>query len=243
MDSNASGEVREAYDAWHSKYDLEEDADSPWHQLVRTHVDVDRDLTGRRVLDIGCGRGGLTAWIARSSRPSLHLAMDFSEVALEKGRLMAAQASLPNIEWQVADIQNIPCADASVDSAFSCETIEHVPDPPRAVRELARVLRPGGRLFLTTPNYMGTMGLYRGYLRLRGRPFTEIGQPINQFTMLPRTIHWVTGAGLEVLATDAIGHYLPFPRRPPIRLTWLDEPRPLMRWLAHHSFVLARKPS
>jgi SAM-dependent methyltransferase len=118
-----------------------------------------------------------------------------------------------------------------------------VPNPPLAVRELARVLRPGGRLFLTTPNYIGTMGLYRGYLRLRGRPFSEIGQPINQFTMLPRTIRWMNRAGLAVLATDAIGHYLPFPRRPPIRLTWLDAPRPLMQWLALHSFVLARKPA
>jgi 2-polyprenyl-3-methyl-5-hydroxy-6-metoxy-1,4-benzoquinol methylase len=241
MDS--PGNAREAYDEWHAKFDPEDDAHSPWHALVREHVDVARDLDGRRVLDIGCGRGGLTAWIARSSRPALHLAMDFSEVAVEKGRRMAAQASLPDIEWGVADIQDIPRADASIDSAFSCETIEHVPDPPRAVRELARVLRPGGRLFLTTPNYMGTLGLYRGYLRLRGRKFTEIGQPINQFTMLPRTIRWVTRAGLEVLATDAVGHYLPFPGRPAIRLAWLDEPRALMRWLAHHSFVLARKPS
>jgi ubiquinone/menaquinone biosynthesis C-methylase UbiE len=243
MDSNASGEAREAYDEWHSQYDLEEDATSPWHHLVRAHVDIARDLDGHRVLDVGCGRGGLTAWIARSSRPTRHLAMDFSKVAVEKGRAMAAQACLSRNEWKFGDIQNIPCADASIDTAFSCETIEHVPDPPRAVRELARVLRPGGLLFLTTPNYMGTMGLYRGYLRLRGRRFTEVGQPINHFTMLPRTIRWVNRAGLEVLATDAIGHYLPFPGRPPIRLTWLDEPRPLMHWLAHHSFVLGRKPS
>ena len=243
MDANPSGEAREAYDEWHSHLDLEDDANSPWHHLVRAHVDVARDLDGRRVLDIGCGRGGLSAWIARSSRPERHLAVDFSKVAVEKGVAMAARASLPGIEWMVGDIQNIPCADASIDSAFSCETIEHVPDPPAAVRELGRVLRPGGRLFLTTPNYMGTLGLYRGYLRLRGRPFTEVGQPINQFTTFPRTIQWVKNAGLEVVATDAIGHYLPFPRRPPIRLTWLDQPRSIMQWLAHHSFVLAHKPS
>ena len=243
MDLNAPGGARDAYDEWHSQFDLEEDAHSPWHRLVRDHVDVARDLDGRRILDIGCGRGGLSAWIARSSKPSRHFAIDFSKVAVEKGRAMAAQASLPGIEWMLGDIQNIPCADASMDSAFSCETIEHVPDPALAVRELARVLRPGGRLFLTTPNYLGVMGLYRAYLRLRGRPFTEIGQPINQFTMLPRTIRWMNRAGLEVLATDAIGHYLPFPRRPPIHLTWLDEPRFLTHWLALHSFVLARKPS
>src|SRR5262249_27760351 len=82
------------------------------------------------------------------------------------------------------------------DTVISCETIEHVPDPSRAVAELAQVLKPGGRLFLTTPNYFGPFGLYRAYLRLRRRRFTEVGQPINQLTLLPRTLRWIRRAGL-----------------------------------------------
>jgi ubiquinone/menaquinone biosynthesis C-methylase UbiE len=47
----------------------------------------------------------------------------------------------------------------------SCETIEHVPDVGSAVREMHRVTRPGGKLFLTTPNYANLTGLYDLYSR------------------------------------------------------------------------------
>jgi len=127
------------------------------------------------------------------------------------------------IQWMQADIQVLPFADRTFETVVSCETIEHVPSPSRAVAELARVLRPGGHLVLTTPNYLGTMGAYRGYLRLRGRPFTEAGQPINQFTMLPRTVLWLKEAGLRVERIRGAGHYLPVPGRSPLRST---SPRP-----------------
>ena len=74
----------------------------------------------------------------------------------------------------MGDIQHIAHPDASFDTVISCETIEHVPDAALAVRELSRVLTPGGRLFLTTPNYLGATGLYGGYLRLeRARMLTR----------------------------------------------------------------------
>jgi ubiquinone/menaquinone biosynthesis C-methylase UbiE len=242
MEADAADVAREDYDQWHAQFDLDDGADSPWHELVKAHLDPRRDLDGRRVLEIGCGRGGFSAWIARSSSPAEQVAMDFSEVAVRKGRAAAANAGLSRITWEMGDIQNIPRADASFDTVISCETIEHVPDPARAVRELARVLRPGGRLFLTTPSYLNTMGLYRVYLRMRGRRFSEVGQPINQFTTLPRTLRWVSRAGLRVLAVDAVGHYLPFPGRPAIRVAPLDGARVLTRWVGHHSFVASSKP-
>jgi SAM-dependent methyltransferase len=117
-----------------------------------------------------------------------------------------------------ADAQAIALASDSMDTVICCETIEHVPDPRAAVRELARVLRPGGRLFLTTPNYLGLIGGYRGYLRLTGRRFTEEGQPINHFLLAPLVRRWVRSAGLRLVRSATTGHYLPFPGRPPILL-------------------------
>jgi SAM-dependent methyltransferase len=117
-----------------------------------------------------------------------------------------------------------------------------VPSVRGALAELARVLKRGGRLFVTTPNYLGPLGLYRGYLRLRGRRFSECGQPINRFMVLPVTAALMRRAGLRVTAIDAVGHYLPFPGRPPIRLSWLDEPRVVTRWAGHHSMLVAEKP-
>jgi ubiquinone/menaquinone biosynthesis C-methylase UbiE len=234
-------DAKSAYDRWHAGLDVDVEANDPWHALVRRHLRPSHDIAGRRVLEIGCGRGGFSCWLARQAETQEQVGMDFSDTAVAKARTHASQIGLHAIRWETGDIQAIARPDATFDTVVSCETIEHVHDPRRAVRELARVLRRGGRLFLTTPNYLGPLGLYRGYLRLRGRRYTEAGQPINQFTILPRTVRWVKQAGLRVTALDATGHYLPFPGRAPIRLETLDRLGPVTRWFALHSLVVAEK--
>ena len=65
------------------------------------------------------------------------------------------------------DAQQLPFADNSFDRIVSCETIEHLPDVRSAILEMFRVTRPGGKLFLTTPNYANLTGLYEFYARAR----------------------------------------------------------------------------
>lgn len=230
-------EVRSAYDDWHERVSGTEALDTPWHRLVQGALQRERDLDGRRVLEIACGRGELAAWCMAHSRPAILLAADFSmsAVRLARRRLAAAHAA----RCLQADVQAIALPAASMDTIICCETIEHVPDPRAALRELARVLRPGGRLFLTTPNYLGPIGGYRGYLRLRGRRFTEEGQPINHFLLAPLVRRWVRSAGLRTITAASSGHYLPFPGRPPILV--IDA----SRWLAPfglHALTVAEKP-
>lgn len=232
-----------AYDSWHSALGVDDAVSTPWHQLVRSAFDHSRDLTGRRVLEIGCGRGGFSCWMAKQPAPPREIvAADFSPAAVAKGRDYAATEGITGVIWKVADIQAIDAPDASFDTVVSCETIEHVPDPALAVRELARVLRPGGRLFLTTPNYLGVTGLYRGYMRLTGRRYSEEGQPINNFVMLPRTVSWVRKAGLKVDHVDAVGHYFLVPGRVPRRLAAFDHLGWLTRWAGLHSLIVGVRP-
>ncbi len=206
-------QIRSAYDEWHERVSATSALDTPWHRLVQEALHLDRDLGGRQVLEIACGRGEFALWCVSQSAPSAFVAADFSigAVRLARRRLEGAGRAVQFIQ---ADAQAIALPSNSMDTVICCETIEHVPDPRAALSELARVLRPGGRLFLTTPNYLGPIGAYRGYLRLVGRRFTEEGQPINHFLLAPRVRRWVRSAGLRIVRADSSGHYLPFPGRP-----------------------------
>ena len=239
-----SSTTRDAYDAWHGRHEVDAEADSPWHQMIKARLDPGRDITGRRILEIGCGRGGFACWLARHpAGPAEIVAADFSPAAVAKAEMFAAGQGVTRVTWAVADIQKLDQFGPEFDTVISCETIEHVTDPPLAVRNLAQVLKPCGRLYLTTPNYISMIGLYRVYCWVRGKKFDEGGQPICQVTMVPKTRTWVRAAGLRVVETDTRGQYLPFPGRPPIRVNWLEHPHVLMRWFGLHSLVVGEKPA
>jgi len=231
-------QARDAYNQWHGELGVDAEADTPWHRMLKPAL-LREDLAGKEVLEIGCGRGDFSCWLARNTQARL-TAADFSHTAIAKGRDYGSSLGL-NIRWQVTDIQSIAHPKAAFDFVISSETIEHVPDPARAVSELSRILKPGGKLFLTTPNYLNLIGLYRGYMRIKGTPFTETGQPINKFVMLPRTRAWVQRAGLRILHSESRGIYLPLPGRPWTESPVLDHPRFFTRWLGLHSLVIAQK--
>lgn len=96
----------------------------------------------RRVLEVGCGWGELAEWIARETGAEV-VATDLSprmvELVRERG-----------IEARLADVQALPFEDGEFDVAVAAWMLYHVPDLDRAAAELARVLRPGGRLVAVT---------------------------------------------------------------------------------------------
>lgn len=228
-------ELSGVYDAWHDSLEAEDIGESPWQKLVRRHVGP---LGGKDVLEIGCGRGGLANWLLQRD-PRLLVAADFSKSAVTAA---SRTRYAPRGSFAVADVQRLPHPDGSFDVVISCETVEHVLRPTAAVKELARVLRPRGRLLLTTPNYMSSPGLYRAYLRLSGRPFSEEGQPVNNLTLVPRTMSWLRSVGLRPSLVDSCGHYFLLPHRNPIPMPFLDGPKPLLKWVAFHQLIVATKP-
>ena len=236
--------AREVYDQWHERLEVDAEADALWHQMIKARLRPTEDLQNRRILDIGCGRGGFACWLARhEAAPREVVGCDFSGSAVEKAKSFAKTIGVDNMRWYTADIQSLSqFQDGEFDTITSTETVEHVPDPLLAISELARVLKPGGRLYLTTPNYFSTIGLLRLYVTfVRRRKWDECGQPIVHWTMLPRTRRWISAAGLRIIETNSTGHYLPFPGRPPIRVRFLESPQVLMKWLGLHSLIVAEK--
>jgi SAM-dependent methyltransferase len=106
-------------------------------------------VTGGAALDVGCGDGRGTHELAERLGPAFTwTGVDFSERAIAFARLMA-----PELEFEVQAAEALAFDDASFDLVVAREVIEHVPpDGVGAfVAELRRVLRPGGRLVVTTP--------------------------------------------------------------------------------------------
>jgi SAM-dependent methyltransferase len=155
---------------------------------------------GARVLDFGSGTGHFSRHLSRRFDVT---AFDISEYAR---RATAATAPAATV---VDDLASLPSA--GLDLACSLHVLEHIPEPGAALRELYRVLRPGGRLLYVVPNPDGAGR------RLRGAEWFAYRDPTH-CTLLP-TAGWVretTAAGFEVRRLSSDGLWdPPYVRRVP----------------------------
>lgn len=100
-------------------------------------------------IDVGSGPGNVTAALARAAGPDgLALGIDISEAML--ARAVAAEASA-NVGFLRADAQHLPLRAEIADAVVSMAALQLIPDPNAALAEMARVLKPGGRLALMVP--------------------------------------------------------------------------------------------
>jgi len=123
---------------------------------------VDYDLLdvrpGMRVLDLGCGEGRHAFEAYRRGADVLAVDWGRDEVATTRewlGAIAAAGEAPAGASAGVAraDLRALPVPDASIDRVIASEVLEHVPDDATALAEIARVLRPGGRVAVTVPRY------------------------------------------------------------------------------------------
>lgn len=115
---------------------------------------------GREWLDVGCGTGALTETVLAMTDPARVTGVDRSEafVDLARARIGDVRAT-----FQVGDAQLLPLPDHGVDVAVSGLVLNFVPDPPQAVAEIMRVLRPGGVAAAYVWDYAEGMAMMRHF--------------------------------------------------------------------------------
>jgi len=227
-------------------------------------VDQEPALPGARALDIGSGAGLMTTALAR--RGYGVDAIDTSSAMVDLTIARAAEEGLGrSVSAQVADIHDLPFAEGSFDLLVALGVLPWIDDSAGALREVARVLRPGGRTILSVDSrarlnflleprlnpFLHRVRQARNYVRRRGKPPAAIRVHCHWPSTLDR---YVSAAHLEAVAERSLG-FGPFTltgrrlfddatgRRLHRRLQSLsDRGVPGLRGTGSHYLVLARKP-
>jgi ubiquinone/menaquinone biosynthesis C-methylase UbiE len=193
----------------------------PWHRTVARLLP---DRSGARVLEIGCGRGDFSLWLARKYPRADVTGVDFSDDAIAMASAKLSGHNL-RLRFLVDDAENLNFPAETFDYIVSCECLEHVPHPEKMAPEMARVLKLGGEFILTTENYFN--GMLLGWLntRLRGMPFDSGSglQPIEHFFVWWRVKKILERGGLRVERMES-NHFqwLLLPRTAPDKLCTED---------------------
>lgn len=182
----------------------------------RLHAVLERlsiSCSGKHVLDVGCGRG-YTGEVVRESG-GRYTGLDFV--------LSRAAAGLVQ-----GDARRLPFRDATFDLVFCIDAFEHFPGPSAVTTEFHRVLRPGGMVFLSAPNYANIAGLVKRRLERNGTYRPDTWAPFGRWQpqefeqcLTPRFVRRVFRAGgFTRFHTVGYGREVYLGLFP-----WLDHPR------------------
>ncbi len=108
---------------------------------------------GDSVLDVGCGVGDMLIDLVAEIAPGARaIGLDASAAMITTAKQRAADARV-DVEFRVGDAESLDFADASMDAVHCTRVLMHLARPDQAIREMARVLRPGRRMVLTEPDW------------------------------------------------------------------------------------------
>lgn len=160
------------------------------------------------LLDVGAGPGSITVEFAQ--RVSHVTATEIGEAELDLSRALANERGVTNIGFSVEDVRALSLPDDAFDIVHAHQVLQHVADPVQALREMARVTKPGGLIAVRDSDYAGFiwhpqlpeldewLRLYRTAARANG------GEPDAGRHLL----HWAQAAGLDdITATASVWNY------------------------------------
>ncbi len=207
LDERAFGAVDEQHDPSYLVATME--AVAGWPAVRRLRAWEQEQLAlgpGDRVLDVGCGLGDVARACAALVAPGGHVVgLDPSATMLAVARARA-EGDLVRVTFRVGDALAIDAPDSTFDACRAERTLQWVADPQRAVRELARVLRPSGRLCLTDTDwttFRADLGSPAAAVDLQEAMVAFRGDGASAGA---RLVEWCDGAGAAIAAQTSATH-------------------------------------
>ncbi|MGC4876233.1 methyltransferase domain-containing protein [Micromonospora sp. DT43] len=198
-------------------------------RMAQMVLDAVAPASGERLLDVGCGSGGMVGLITRRCPDARPVGLNIDQLQLARARVVAP--GRPG--FVAANAERLPFLDATFDAILSVELLSHIADKAALVAELARVLRPGGRIVLAyialARNYADFPDEQRTHLRRVAEFFAE--QPRDIPTRTTVEAHFAA-VGLRPTAHSDLTDGVFGPRH--------HEFLRLLRWLGHDNDLVRR---
>jgi SAM-dependent methyltransferase len=182
---------------------------------------------GQSLLDVGCGPGTITLDLARHVAPGSVVAIDASADVIEQARTTVPDTDRTRIEFEVGDVFALRFGDGSFDVVHAHQVLQHLTDPVAALREMRRVVRPGGRVAVCEndvtlirfdppcPAFDRAWDLFQRYQAALGgdgaigrrlyRLFHDAGLTGIELSLQPE-VHWQGSAGFAAWVRNIIGN-------------------------------------
>jgi MPBQ/MSBQ methyltransferase len=103
-----------------------------------------------KVLDVGCGIGGTSRYLAKKFPAAEVTGITISNEQQQRATALATERGVSNAKFEICDALNMKYEDNTFDFVWACESGEHMPDKEQYVKEMTRVLKPGGRIVIAT---------------------------------------------------------------------------------------------
>ncbi len=146
-------------------------ADEPNRTSIQLYYQVatQQDLRGKQVLEVSCGHGGGASYLSRTLHPAQYTGLDLNATGIKFCQQRHRQ---PDLDFMQGDAENLPFADHSFDAVVNVEASHCYPHFPKFLREVARVLKPGGYFLYT--DFRFSSGLAEWENDLAGAPMKMI---------------------------------------------------------------------
>ena len=161
-----------------------------------------------KLVELGCGQGPLLRYLAREkllAQESIY-GIDQSRTAVD-----FVKRALPNAHLDTGDIYRLSYPKNFFDVCLLMETIEHLEDPSLALKEIIGVLKPGGTLMLSYPNFARPdWRVFRWVAEALNKPHWVVLQPIDKIYRVSQVIRLVEEAGFKLERGIGSGYGPPF---------------------------------